>query len=336
MTSEVSRRAAAFVEERLPQARGLGLELADLIEDPESFTRALTEGLERLVDPAYEAEQERVAPGSGATIGVRWPLIRAVQRALTPALAESSSSSVLWLAQRLSASELREVKLFSLPCLQRSLPDDPERSWQLMRRLGRGARDWITVDSLADVYAAGILNEAFRWAEIEQLVYSEHRMERRLVGSTLARMPYRMAPAARRAAVQSGTSLDARKALDLIAQLIGDADDQVEKALSWAIREWSRVDPRAAEQLLVDETERAVRTDDGHRAWVVRDSLALIDPRVAAELRARLSGVRRRTGGPSTSRASEAARSFAGPEALGALAERVVAHQGERFARRSA
>jgi hypothetical protein len=96
------------------------------------------------------------------------------------------------------------------------------------------------------------------------------------------------------------------------------------------------VDPRAAEQLLVDETERAVRTDDGHRAWVVRDSLALIDPRVAAELRARLSGVRRRTGGPSTSRASEAARSFAGPEALGALAERVVAHQGERFARRSA
>ena len=223
-------RAAALVAERLPQARGLGLALAELIDDPESFTRTLTEGLEQLADEAYAIEQERVAPGSGAVIGTRWPLVHAVERALRRPLGESSSSSALWLAQRLAASEYREVRLFSLPCLERSLPDDPERSWQLMRRLGRGARDWISVDTLASVYAQGILLEPFRWAELEQLVYSKQNMERRLVGATLARMPYEIQGGAGRS-----EALDAGRALELISMLMGDADDQVQKALSWAL-----------------------------------------------------------------------------------------------------
>ena len=86
--------------ERLPEARGLGAALTELTEDPESFTRALTEGLIGLADPVYANEQERVAPGAGATIGVRWPLVHAIERVLKRPLAESSSSSTLWLAQR--------------------------------------------------------------------------------------------------------------------------------------------------------------------------------------------------------------------------------------------
>jgi hypothetical protein len=48
--------------------------------------------------------------------------------------------------------------------------------------------DWIEVDALAQAWAVGILAEPFRWAELEQLVYSSDAMERRLVGSTLATM----------------------------------------------------------------------------------------------------------------------------------------------------
>ena len=328
MTSEVSTRAAALVAERLPQARGLGLALAELIDDPEAFTRALTEGLEQLSDEAYAVEQERVAPGSGAVIGTRWPLVHAIERALGGPLRESSSSSALWLAQRLASSEFREVRLFSLPCLERSLPDDPERSWQLMRRLGRGARDWISVDALASVYAQGILLERFRWAELEQLVYSKQNMERRLVGATLARMPYEIQGRAGRS-----QALDPRRALELISTLMGDADDQVQKALSWALREWSRVDRVAVEGLLDREATLAARTGDGHRAWVIRDSLTLIDPGMARELRARLADVRRRNSSPPTSEASKAAATFSAPLDL---ADSVVAQQGERFARRTA
>ncbi|HEY7599439.1 MAG TPA: hypothetical protein VH741_05895, partial [Candidatus Limnocylindrales bacterium] len=76
--------------------------MAELIDDPDAFATALREGFERLADPVYAAEQERVAPGSGQSIGVRWPLVNAVAAQLRRPLAESSASSALWLAERLS------------------------------------------------------------------------------------------------------------------------------------------------------------------------------------------------------------------------------------------
>src|SRR6478735_10262232 len=198
LTSEATARANAFVEAHLPKALALGETLADLTEEPESFAGTLTEGLRALEDPAYNAEQERVAPGSGQTLGVRWPLIRAIERPVGAALAEGSSASALWLAQRLATSVYREVRLFALPALRRSLGNDPERSWQLLRRMAHGSADWLSIDSLADVFARGILQEPFRWAEIEQLIYSPQRMERRLVGSTLATLPHRLTHGAAR------------------------------------------------------------------------------------------------------------------------------------------
>ena len=78
--------------------------------------------------------------------------------------------------------------LFSHVPLARALPDDPERTWQIMRRLARAANNWIAVDELAEIYAKGVLLEQFRWAELEQLVYSNNKWERRLVGSTVARL----------------------------------------------------------------------------------------------------------------------------------------------------
>ena len=52
------------------------------------------------------------------------------------------------------------------------------------------ADDWITVDTLAHPFGKGILAEAYRWAELEQLTVSPSRWERRLVGSTIATMPF--------------------------------------------------------------------------------------------------------------------------------------------------
>jgi 3-methyladenine DNA glycosylase AlkD len=320
LTSDVSRRAAALVEARLPAARALGERLGDLIGEPEAFVAELRAGLRALADDAYAATQERVAPASGATIGARWPLIHEVERALRVPFAEASSAWVLSLAMRLATEPEREVRLMALPCLRRTLPGDPERSWQLLRRLARSAGDWITVDGLADVYAQGVLAERFRWAELEQLVYSDHRMERRLVGSTLARIPHHVPPARR-------PSLDVRATLELIGQLMGDADDQVQKSLSWALREWARLDRDAVGEWLEAQSILAGATDDGHRAWVIRDALPPHVPDVARPIRGRLAGIRRRAGAPSTSRASEIAATYG----VAATVDRAVAQQGERF-----
>lgn len=326
--SETTQRARAFVAQKTPQARGLGLTLAELIDDPELFYEALREGFELLADPVYADAQAMVAPGSGPVIGVRWPLVSAVAGQLRPALAESSSSSALWLAQRLVRGEEHEIRLFSHVPLKRALEDDPERAWQLMRRLARAAADWVAVDSLAHLYAQGLLAERYRWAELEQLVYSHHRWERRLVGSTVATIPFRL-PRQRRAELR-GTP-----GLTLIKSLLGDAEVDVQKALSWALRSWYQVDAPAVAQLLREEATTAAANDDGHRAWVLRDALTLpqLDRRLAAEVRASLDGVRRRPGAAPTSSAAQAAAAFSG---LSELTDRAVAAQGERQLRAAA
>lgn len=324
MTSETTLRARAFVAEHTPAAQGLGTALAELIDDPDAFLRVLREGLEGLADERHADAQAAIAPGSGKVIGVRWPLISAVAGQLRRPLAESSSSSALWLAERLATADEHELRLFSHVPLRRALEDDPERAWQLMRRLARAATDWVAVDSLAQLYAQGVLAERFRWAELEQLVYSQHRWERRLVGSTVATLPFRL-PAHRR------RELLGSPGLTLIKSLLGDPEPDVQRALSWALRSWYGVDPQATARLLHDEAEVAQRTDDGQRAWVLRDALSLpaIDGRLATQVRATLEGVRRRPGATSTSAAAKAAAEFAG---YTELTDRAVAAQGQRQA----
>lgn len=321
--SEATAAATHFVATRLRDATRLGERLADLVTEPGAFQAQLSTGLAALADPTYAAAQERLAPGSGAVLGVRWPLLHEIGRVLRPALRETSPSLVLDLATRLArTAPTREERLMALPCLRACLADEPERSWQLLRRMGHAAPDWITVDSLADVFAQGVLAEPFRWAELEQLVYSERPMERRLVGSTLARLPHGVP-------LRERSGLRVTPALALVGQLIGDADPWVRKSLSWALREWSRIGPLEVAAFLEDQAAIARERSDGHRAWVIRDSLSHLPVARASAIRARIQGIRTRPGAPSTSTASEAAAQFG----IARLAPTAVARQGDRFAR---
>lgn len=324
--SEATDEANAFVAAHRERAQALGDELAELTEQPEAFVEALEAGLNELIDPAYTQLAERLSPDVPPDLQVRGPLVEVVQKPLRPALLQGSSTSALQLAQRLLADDRRAVRLFALPALARALPDDPEQAWQLLRRMGRGAGDWVEVDSLADLCARGVLAEPFRWSELEQLVYSQHIYERRLVGTTLATIPHRV-PKARRAELGQ---VDGERALDLVRQLMGDAEIMVQKALSWAVREWARVAPEATTAFLNDEAAIAADTDDGARAWVIRDALPSQSPDVAAALREQLGAVRRDPTAPSTSIAASRAADFAA-----ALTETddTVAAQGHRYTR---
>jgi hypothetical protein len=150
----------------------------------------------------------------------------------------------------------------------------------------------------------GILRDDRRWAEIEQLVYSPSRWERRLVGSTIATLPHaRGIPGARSPVV-------VERGLALMGQLIGDAEPDVQKALSWALRTLAQLDARATTRFLEAETATARATDDGHRAWVIRDSVSKLPAEMATRLRTSLDGIRRRPNAPSTSRAAAIAAEF--------------------------
>jgi 3-methyladenine DNA glycosylase AlkD len=303
--SPVTIASEAFVAEHRPEAVALGERLAGLVADPEGFATALHAGLTALGDPAVVEGIRSVTPGLGPVLGVRLPLLDAAHRAFRRGTKRASTALLLDCAGRLQREDYRELRWFGMWSFGRLLVTDPERTWQLMRAAAGEADEWITVDTLAHPYAEGILREPRRWAEIEQLIYSSSRSERRLVGSTLATMSHVNLPGCRdRPAVQRG--------LALVGQLIGDNEPDVQKALSWALRSYAALDPAAVRAFLDEEVQMARRTQDGNRAWVVRDTLAKL-PDETERYRRLLDGIRRQPGGPSTSTAAATAAVFIAP-----------------------
>ena len=310
-TSPVTERAHAFVAARLPDARALAEAVAALVDQPDTLVRELEDGLAALADPPYLDEVRRMTPGLRAAFGVRTPLLRPIHAALRRACRRRPDVA-LWVAERLDREPYLEVRLLAPTLLRLSLEPDPERSWQLIRGMARAADNWIAVDGLAGVAALGILLESYRWSELEQLVYAPSPWERRFVGSTIASLPFEVVP-------EDRPRLAGGPALELIGQLIGDADENVQKALSWALRNWTRVDPAGVARFLDEQAARAASDADGHRAWVVRDALSALDAAQAARLRALLAGLRRVPGAPATSSASAASAAFADLIATGSI-----------------
>jgi hypothetical protein len=296
--------AAAILAARESRATALGTALGDVVGDPVTFATRLHDAYAELADPEYRAGQAFVAPGIGPTHGVRTPLQLVLRRAFEKASPRAYPAELLLLCDRLLRAPERETRWFAISTLQRTLPAEPERTWQLLRRAAADADDWITIDNLAHPYGKGILAEPYRWAELEQLTVSPSRWERRLVGSTIATMPFVNRRLGRTPDV-------AAKALSLLATLIGDAEPDVQKALSWAYRSMTVIDLAGTAAALEREATIAAGHGDGHRAWVIRDSLSKLAPDDAARLRARLAAIRRRAGSPPTSQASEMASRFA-------------------------
>jgi 3-methyladenine DNA glycosylase AlkD len=223
-----------------------------------------------------------------------------VKRGFREASRRQTDPDWLFLADRLLRDATLEPRWLAFGLLERMIVEDPERTWQLVRRAASEADDWISVDALAHVVGKGILNEPYRWAELEQLVYSPSAWERRLVGSTIASMPFVDRRRGRAPAV-------AERGLGLLGQLIGDREPVVQKALAWALRSLLLVDAETVTTFCEAQARMAAATDDGHRAWVIRDAAPKLDSSRAAGIRRHLATTRRRPGAPSTSVAAQTA-----------------------------
>jgi 3-methyladenine DNA glycosylase AlkD len=306
-----ARRTKGTLDPRRQHARELGRALETVFDDADAISSQLRTALVELSDEPYRKELQRVAPGITDVIGVRNPLIGALIGGLRPALRRARPAEALFIAERLSRQDELELRQVSLAFLRRSLADDPERTWQLMRRLGRRATDWISVDSLAGLFAEGILREPFRWAEIEQIVYAESPWERRLAAATVALLrSTARGLAARGVIAQRLGSSEVARGLEVLGSLLGDADPNVRKALSWALRELTPVDRAQVTVFVTAQADRAAAERDGNRAWVIRDALSKLDTHDAHAIRDRLVGVRRTHGDASTSIASTVASRF--------------------------
>ena len=188
---------------------------------------------------------------------------------------------LLFLADRLFREDHLEPRWFAFDLLERTLATETERTWQLLRRAAREAGDWITVDSLAHPVRQGHRRRAVPLGRARAArLLSPSRWERRLVGSTIATMTH----VDRRRGRDPGRRPP--RALTLLGQLMGDAEPDVQKALAWAYRSLrGRRHRRDHRRPASTRRHRAVATADGHRAWVIRDTLSKLDPAVADELR---------------------------------------------------
>jgi len=304
-TTSPTRDARELVSERKDTATALGRAAGEDVHDPGAVAATLAAGLPALADPDYVETMRVVAPGIGPVLGVRQPLLRAVQRGFRASARGVRASELVDVAARLLREPFMELRWLAFGILERTVGAEPERTWQLVRAEARVAREWATVDHLAHVAAAGVAREPYRWAELEQLVYSPSRWERRLAASTIATLPFADRVTGRSPEV-------AARGLAILGDLIGDASPDVQKSLSWALRSLMNVDPAATIAFLHAESDIARATSDGNRAWVIRDTLEKIPMPVAAELRARIAGIRRHAGAASSSRAAETAAAFAG------------------------
>jgi 3-methyladenine DNA glycosylase AlkD len=301
--SATTERARAFVAAHADRALALGRAAGDLANEPAALAATLRDSMAELADPEYLAGQQMIAPGIGPQAGVRQPLLTAVSRGLRAATRRDRPTTLLDIAAALLREPLVELHWLAIDILDRTIVAEPEQTWQLVRAEARRATEWITVDRLAHVAGRGVLAETYRWAELEQLVYSPSRWERRLAGSTVATIPAVDRTAGRTADV-------ARRGLSIVGDLVGDADPEVQKALSWALRTLAAIDLPATAAFLRAEALTARGTDDGHRAWVVRDATPKLPAPLAAELKEAIAGVRKRPGAAATSRASAAAAGF--------------------------
>ena len=302
MTSRRTR-SLPTPRQRRRQAGALVERLVEPSTDPGAFAENLEDTLALLADRARR---------------------QALRASMRSALAGMPSSAALDVAARLEGSGSQGARRLALPFLEHALGAEPERAWQSLRRLGRALAGPEDADALARVWAQGVLAEPFRWAELEQLVYSPRPPERRLVAAAMASIPGRLPRAARqrlRAAVP-------RHVLPTLGLLVGDDSADVQQALSRALRAWTRVDEAAIEGFLRDQAAIAAEHRDGHRARVVRDALSAQPEAVGRDVRGRLAGIRRIARAPSTSRAAQLAATFAP-----GLADVPQPAQGERFAR---
>jgi 3-methyladenine DNA glycosylase AlkD len=313
-TSPAGAHADAFVAAHRTRSRALAARVAALVEQPDRCVAELESAYRELADPSYVQFLHATAPGLESAFGVRAPLCAPLHSAVRRAC-RGRPDVALWLAERLEREPYLEDLQLACVLLRLSLEEDPERSWQLVRRLARTAGNWIAVDTLAGVAALGILLEPYRWAELELLVYSPSPWERRLVAATIAVLPFEVMPTDR-------PRLADGPALELLGALIGDAEETVQNALGWALRSWYRVDPAGVAHFVDEHAVRAAAEQDAHRARVLRRALPALDTARAADVHAQIARLRQRRGAPSTSAAARAAAAFADLLAISPAARR--------------
>jgi len=167
--------------------------------------------------------------------------IRKIRREFTRRLAKTKSELIVELALNLLRRSELVYRVLAYELVQHHRDANRSLNAKSLEELGRGIDNWVAVDTFASYLAGPAWRERqVSDALIRRWARSKDRWWRRAaVVSTVA-----LNNQAR------GGSGDTVRTLMICAFLIADRDDMVEKALSWALRELSKRDPKSVSKFL--------------------------------------------------------------------------------------
>jgi 3-methyladenine DNA glycosylase AlkD len=174
--------------------------------------------------------------------------VRAVRREFSKRLAKAPADTVLQVAQLLlddTSSDFRFVAYELIRHHPAALASLREKD---LERFGRGLDSWSTVD----MFACFLAGPAWRENQIPNTVihrwaHSKDRWWRR--AALVSTVPLN--------SKAQGGSVDVPRTIEVCRLLVADRDDMVVKAMSWALRELSKRDPKAVGQFL-DECQNVI------------------------------------------------------------------------------
>lgn len=232
---------------------------------------AVTQSLEEQADDLeYKAGVSRTVPGAPKTFGVRVPKLRAIAKTLVKQY-RSQSERLIDLSLQLweeGSREHRLLALFVLAGLKKKLP--PAKRWELGVDFLPDIADWELCDQMCHALLGQALAEAPGYMDrLEQWLDDENFWVRRaaLVSTILLRRAKYAEPLA--------SELD-KRALAMCAQLLGDEEHYIRKAVDWSVREVIKRHEDLAYGWMVDQAASGLSS-------IARSTLKLASKKLPAD-----------------------------------------------------
>jgi 3-methyladenine DNA glycosylase AlkD len=193
----------------------------------------VVEQLEKLVDEERKEWSKGYYPSSMRIIGVKVPDQRVVRKELSRKLKGRPAEDVIAITKMLVDTNIFECQQVAYELLEKNKKARDSLTLEDLEDLRKGLDNWVSVDTYSG-YLAGVAwrNGTIPDEVIEGWARSDNNWERRTAVVCTVALNQK---------ARGGTG-DVERTLWVCEMVASDKDDMVAKALSWALRELSKID----------------------------------------------------------------------------------------------
>ena len=196
------------------------------------------------------------------------PLLNSIGQELGKLLIEES-----WKFERLLElwkKGKRDERLIVISALEKLSKKDYNNSKQFVFEILDDIADWEICDQLAlrVIVNLAIQNQKEIFSLMERWINSENKWLRRLAVATIP--PYIRA-----------RETESKICLQFLSKTMREKDRDVKKAISWALREVTKKDPKSVFEFL----QKWAQVDDKNTKWIIREGMKKLSPEKQEKLR---------------------------------------------------